>query len=76
MKSLFLSAVFRLSVSVAAVLPSFLSQTAQAQLLAQSQQVDSIVAVVEDDVILRSELNRAVSNILAQYADRRNELPP
>lgn len=76
MKSLFLSAVFRLSVSVAAVLPSFLSPTAQAQLLAQSQQVDSIVAVVEDDVILRSELNRAVSNILAQYADRRNELPP
>ena len=76
MKSLFLSAAFRLSVSVAAVLPSFLSQTAQAQLLAQSQQVDSIVAVVEDDVILRSELNRAVSNILAQYADRRNELPP
>ncbi|MEZ5455205.1 MAG: peptidylprolyl isomerase [Lysobacteraceae bacterium] len=76
MKSLLLSAVFRLSVSVAAVLPSFLSPTAHAQLLAQNQPVDSIVAVVEDDVILRSELNRAVSNILAQYADRRSELPP
>ena len=49
---------------------------AHAQLLAPTQPVDAIIAVVEDDVILRSELDRAVSNILAQYADRRSELPP
>lgn len=38
--------------------------------------VDSIVAVVDEDVILRSELDRAVSNILAQYADQPGQLPP
>jgi peptidyl-prolyl cis-trans isomerase SurA len=38
--------------------------------------VDSIVAVVDEDVILRSELNRAVSNILLQYADQPGQLPP
>ena len=38
--------------------------------------VDSIVAVVDEDVILRSELDRAVSNIRAQYADQPGQLPP
>jgi peptidyl-prolyl cis-trans isomerase SurA len=38
--------------------------------------VDSIVAVVDEDVILRSELDRAVSNILLQYADQPGQLPP
>jgi len=38
--------------------------------------IDSIVAIVEEDVILRSELDRAVANILAQYADRTQQLPP
>ncbi|HRD73103.1 MAG TPA: peptidylprolyl isomerase [Aquimonas sp.] len=76
MKSLFLPAAFRLSALMALVISSFFSPASHAQLLTPAQQVDSIVAVVEDDVILRSELDRAVSNILAQYADRRNELPP
>src|SRR4051812_35481857 len=38
--------------------------------------VDSIVAVVDEDVILRSELDRAVANITAQSATRGAQLPP
>ena len=40
------------------------------------QPLDGIVAVVDEDVILKSELDRAVGNILAQYADRSGQLPP
>ncbi len=42
----------------------------------QIQPLERIVAVVDEDVILQSELNRAVANILAQYADRQAQLPP
>jgi peptidyl-prolyl cis-trans isomerase SurA len=38
--------------------------------------VDGIVAVVDEDVILRSELDRAVANIRAQFANRSDQLPP
>ncbi|MDY0021216.1 peptidylprolyl isomerase [Arenimonas caeni] len=38
--------------------------------------VDGIVAVVDEDVILRSELGRAVANIEAQYASQPGQLPP
>jgi peptidyl-prolyl cis-trans isomerase SurA len=38
--------------------------------------VDSIVAVVDENVILRSELDRAVANITAQSAARGAQLPP
>jgi len=38
--------------------------------------VDSIVAVVDEDVILRSELDRAVANVEAQYASNPGQLPP
>lgn len=48
---------------------------AQAQALTV-EPVDRIVAVVEEDVVLQSELDRAVAGILAQYADRASELPP
>lgn len=41
-----------------------------------SQQIDGIVAVVEEDVILRSELERAVGNIKSRFADRPDQLPP
>src|SRR5207344_497995 len=43
---------------------------------AASTPVDSIVAVVDEDVILRSELDRAVANITAQSAARGAQLPP
>lgn len=42
----------------------------------QAQPIDRIAAVVNEDVILRSELDRATRNILAQYANRQDQLPP
>ena len=38
--------------------------------------IDGIVAIVDEDVILRSELDRAVNNIVAQYASQPGQLPP
>ena len=42
----------------------------------ETKPIDRIVAVVEEDVVLRSELDRAVRNIRAQYAGREDQLPP
>ncbi|TDK21716.1 molecular chaperone SurA [Luteimonas aestuarii] len=42
----------------------------------QVQTLESIAAVVDEDLILRSELDRAVANIRAQYAGRQEQLPP
>jgi peptidyl-prolyl cis-trans isomerase SurA len=38
--------------------------------------LDGIVAIADEDVVLRSELDRAVNNILAQYAQNPERLPP
>ena len=38
--------------------------------------VDGIAAVVDEDVILQSELERAVSNIISQYSRQAAQLPP
>lgn len=59
----------------------FASLLAGALLLApafaqQVAPIDSIAAVVDEDVILQSELDRAVANIRAQYAGRTEQLPP
>lgn len=43
---------------------------------AQTTAIDSIVAVIDEDVILRSELEQAVGNIKAQYAKQAGQLPP
>ncbi|ALN92829.1 MULTISPECIES: peptidylprolyl isomerase [Lysobacter] len=40
------------------------------------QPIDRIAAVVDEDVILKTELDRAVANILSQYAGRSEQLPP
>ncbi len=42
----------------------------------QTAPIDSIVAVVEEDVILRSELDQAVANIRERLAERSEQLPP
>jgi len=42
----------------------------------QLQPIDRIVAVVDEDVILQSELDQAMANVLAQYAGREAQLPP
>ena len=57
--------------SIAALL--LLGANVQAQPL---QPVDRIAAVVNEDVVLQSELDRAVRNITTQYAGREAQLPP
>ncbi|MCL7715109.1 peptidylprolyl isomerase [Stenotrophomonas mori] len=42
----------------------------------QTQPLDRIAAIVDEDVILQSELQRAVNNIRAQYVGREHQLPP
>jgi len=51
------------------------ASVARAQMLAK-EPLDRIVAVAEDDVILQSELDRAVANILQQYRQNPQQLPP
>ncbi len=74
MKQIF--ALFLLT--IASAIPSL----SQAQLLSPQdagtgpQPIDRIVAVVEDDVILQSELNDAVGAIQQQYASQPGQLPP
>lgn len=59
---------------------AFLPAPAPAQLLggtgASAGPIEGIVAVVDEDVILRSELEQAVSNVRMQYQGRENQLPP
>jgi peptidyl-prolyl cis-trans isomerase SurA len=43
---------------------------------AQVQPLDRIAAVVDEDVILQSELDRAERNIRSQYASNPQQLPP
>ncbi len=51
--------------------------TVGAPVLAQTlQPLDRIAAVVNEDVVLQSELDRAVQNVLAQYANQPGQLPP
>lgn len=57
------------------LLAAFGVGTAQAQMLAK-EPLDRIVAVAEDDVILQSELDRAVANVLTQYKANPQQLPP
>lgn len=40
------------------------------------QPLDRIAAVVDEDVILQSELDRAINNVVAQYANQPGQLPP
>jgi len=52
------------------------ASAAQAQSYAGTAPLDRIAAVVNEDVILRSELDRAIANIRGQYAGKENQLPP
>lgn len=66
MKNLLLSAC--VAVAFAGALAPAYAQTAQP--------IDRIAAVVEEDVILQSELDRAMRNVMAQYTNRQDQLPP
>lgn len=41
-----------------------------------SEPIDKVIAIVEEDVILQSELDQAMGNVLAQYRGREAQLPP
>lgn len=73
----FFSPIFRrtaLAVIIAGLLPA--APAALAQTAPAIAPVDRIAAVVNEDVILRSELDRALANIRAQYVDKADQLPP
>lgn len=53
-----------------------LGNSTQAQTASATTAIDGIAAVVDDDVILRSELDRSVNNVKAQYAKQSSQLPP
>ena len=63
---------------LASLLSAFLSTLLLASPVAaqQLQPIDRIVAVVDEDVILQSELARALANVQTQYAGREDQLPP
>ncbi len=61
-----------LVLALAAVLPS----PAQAQLLQPLQPLDRIVAVVNDGVVLQSELGAALAQVRQQFAQNPQALPP
>jgi peptidyl-prolyl cis-trans isomerase SurA len=52
------------------------SFSAFAQQPTATQPLDRIAAVVDEDIILQSELDRAITNIRGQYAGREAQLPP
>jgi peptidyl-prolyl cis-trans isomerase SurA len=54
----------------------FASIPPEARAQALGSNLDSIVAVVDEDIILRSELDQALNGIRRQYAGRENQLPP
>src|SRR5690349_17926340 len=64
------------SLIAAALLASVLALSPGARAQSATAPVDSIVAVINEDVILRSELDRAVANILAQFNNSQQQLPP
>ncbi len=63
-------------VSLCLLLASFgVVSGAHAQLM-NKESLDRIVAVAEDEVILQSDLDAAVSNVLNQYRSNPQQLPP
>ncbi|MGO4223482.1 peptidylprolyl isomerase [Lysobacter sp. TAF61] len=79
MKKLFASALAVAVLSGTLPLATALAQTSQlpdSQPSSSVQPIDGIAAVVDEDVVLKTELDRAVNNILGQYAGRENQLPP
>ena len=65
----------RLLLALLALIPSLFSATAHAQALPTTP-LDGIVAVVEEDVILQSELDQSLANIRSRFANNPSQLPP
>lgn len=58
------------------LLATFATASAVRAQVLDKEPLDRIVAIAEEDVILRSELDRAVANVLAQYRSNPQQLPP
>jgi peptidyl-prolyl cis-trans isomerase SurA len=71
-----MSFIFKPLAVCALLVTSGLAGFVQAQNSEPTMAVDSIVAIMDEDVILRSELEQAISNIKAQYAKQSGQLPP
>lgn len=72
-------ALFLLAIAAATVAPAhaqLLPQAAAGTSTGADQSLDRIVAVVDDGVILQSELDDAVRAVQQQYANNPNQLPP
>lgn len=73
-------ALFLFAIAAATVVPAHAQLLPQASQPAQTatgdQPLDRIVAVVDDGVILQSELDDAVRAVRQQYANSPNQLPP
>jgi peptidyl-prolyl cis-trans isomerase SurA len=52
-----------------------IASSVSAQLISK-EPLDRIVAIAEDDVILQSDLDRAVANVIGQYRNSPQQLPP
>jgi peptidyl-prolyl cis-trans isomerase SurA len=76
MKQIFLPFLFALALLAMPSAHAQLLPSAQGAQGNQPQMIDRIVAVVEDDVILQSELNAAVASVQHQYAANPQQLPP
>jgi len=59
-----------------ALLAALLAVTVGAAGAQSLQPLDRIAAIVNEDVILQSELERAVQNVTSQYASQPGQLPP
>ncbi len=75
MNSMFARSLATILCSAGVALSVFSPAIAQ-QSPAGTQSLDRIAAVVDEDVILQSELDRAERNVRAQYASRPDQLPP
>lgn len=79
MKQIIASLLLALAIVVPAhaqLLNPAAAPTAQPANASGLQPIDRIVAVVNDDVILQSELNEAVRAVQQQYASQPGQLPP
>lgn len=67
--------VYRMNIyqSIAAV---FLLLTGIQPAIAQGQQIDRVIAIVDDSVVLSSELETRVEDVKARFADQPQQLPP
>ncbi len=73
MKQIFTSLLFLLALAAAPLQAQMLPQKANPN---SPQMIDRIVAVVNDGVILQSDLDQAMQTVMQQYAGHESELPP